>query len=348
MRYKYKIFPLLILLIALIGFWYFFLHSKDKPIFKISPVLVMTTKAKLMNIPVTAKANGVIVAPNKVELKSQTNGIIDEINFYGGEQIEKNKILLSLISTKQQADLNVSLAAYTQDKLQFDRYKTLYNNSKAVTLADLDSMKSLYLQSKAKYESAKYALSLTKIHAPFSGIVSVTNLAIGSYVSEGDALVQIVDRLNLIVQYSLPERLAGKIRVGQIVRFYSDSYKNKVLSATVTYISPTVNADNLTFTIRAKYQNKNDYLSPGMSVQVQQILKPKNLTIAVPESAVYTTSGGFSVYIVKESKAKQVAVQTGELHKGYITIKSGVSIGDNVISSSDGVIGDGTLVKVEK
>ena len=332
-------------MLVIIG--YFFMSSNKKPIFKINALSVKLSQVIKRNIPITAKSNGTIIAPNKVDIKSQTNGVVKNIDFYGGELVQKNAMMLQLINTKQKADVNASEAAYTQAKLQYERYKTLYNSSKAVTLEELDNVKSVYLQAKAKSEADKYALSLTNIRAPFSGVSSVTSLAPGSYVSEGDLIAELVDRVNLTIEYNLPENLASMIKLGQEVDFYSDSY-NTIFKAYVTYISPTVNQDNLTFTIRAKYHNLDGKLSPGMSVQVNQILKSKNMTLAVPEPSVYTTSGGFVVYTIKNSKAKQVKIKIGGISEGFVTVKSGLKLGDKVIVATNGVIGDGSVVKVEK
>lgn len=337
-----------IVLLVLMGVWQFYGGSNNKSNFSIKPLEVTVAKAKYLNIPIVGKATGSIIAPNMVDLKSQTNGVVEAIHFSSGQYVKKGMPLIDLNNTKEKADLDVVLASFTQEETQYKRYQTLYKSNNAVSLEELDTVQSLFLQAEAKYRAAEYALSLTHIVAPFSGFVGATNLAVGSYVNQGDAMIGLVDRLNLVIQYSMPEHLVAMIRLGQKINFHSDAFGREKYMAEVTYISPSVDPDNLTFTVRAKYENKDNLFAPGMSVYVTQELKAENSVLAIPESAIHTTSGGFAAYTILKGKAKQVTVKVGEVHKGYVTIMEGLKEGDVVIDTANGTIGDGIQVEVSE
>jgi membrane fusion protein (multidrug efflux system) len=339
---------IIIILLVLMGVWHFYGNSGKKTEFSIKPLQVTVAKAVYLNIPIVAKATGSVIAPNMVDLKSQTNGAVEAIHFKSGEYVKKGAALIDLNNTKEKADLDVALASFTQEETQYKRYQTLYKSNNAVSLEELDTVQSLFLQAKAKYRAAEYALSLTHIVAPFSGFVGVTGLAVGSYVSQGDAMIELVDRLNLVIQYAMPEHLVAMIKLGQKIKFYSNAFSREKYTAVVTYISPNVDPDNLTFTARAKYENKDNFFAPGMSVYVTQELKAENSVLAIPESAIHTTSGGFAAYTISKGKAKQVTVKIGEVYKGHVTITEGLKEGDVVIDTANGTIGDGIQVEVSE
>ncbi len=346
---KHIIFGVITLILLLVVIYFIFIATgKQNVDIKIPPTEVAIAKVEKHNIPITAEATGQLIAPQSVSLKSQISGIVNSINFTSGEYVKKGQTLMRLDDTEQKANVNSTLADYTQAKAQYDRTETLYNDNKVVSQSELDTAKSTYLQAKAKYESALYQLSNTTISAPFSGYLSLTTLADGSYVSAGDNLVDLVDKENLQLEYALDESYASSIHLGQMVDFRTDAFEGKVFHAKVSYISPSVSSDNLTFTVRAAFDNKNNLLSPGMSVYISQVLKKDNDVLAVPESALSAQSGGFIVYLYEKGKAKAQSVKIGQIYRGYVSIISGLKLGDSVIATTEGSISDGQSVKVEK
>lgn len=346
---KHIIFAVITMLLTLVVIYFLFLASSKKEVsFTVEPTEVGIAKVEQRNIPLTVKATGLLVAPNTVTLRAQIAGIVDKINFDSGQYIKEGALLMTLDDTKQMADVNSSLASYTKAEAQYKRTNTLYKDNHAVSQSELDNAKADYMQTKAQHDAALYQLSNTKIVAPFSGFLTLTTLAKGSYVSAGDVLVTLVDKQNLQLQYALPESYAKSISLGQVVNFSVDAFPGETFHAKVDYISPDVSDDNLTFTVRAAYKNDKNLLSPGMSLYVSQVLKADNKVLAVPESALSAHSGGFIVYTIVEGKAKMVPVQIGQVSTGYISILSGLSVGQEVIISSKGNISDGIAVKVEK
>ena len=346
---KHIVFACLTTILLFIVIYFLFLSgSKSSQSYQIPVTKVQTEAAQLHNIPVKVKATGLLVAPNSVTLKSQLSGIINKINFHSGDYVKKGQLLMSLDSTQQQADVDSALADYTKAKAQYDRTSTLFKENQAVSKSELDDAKAQYMQAKANYDAALYKLSNTQIIAPFSGYLTMTDLALGSYVSNGDTLVGLVDKENLKLQYAVGESYAKSIKVGQVVDFTTDAYPGETFQAKVNYISPDVSQENLTFTVRAQYDNKQNVLSPGMSVYVSQVIKAKNMVLAVPESALSAQSGGFVVYTILDNKAKLVPITIGQIHKGYVSVLSGLKEGGEVITSTDGSLADGLKVEVSK
>ncbi|WP_157966542.1 efflux RND transporter periplasmic adaptor subunit [Fastidiosibacter lacustris] len=345
---KHIVFGLITLSLAISVIYFLFLGSGKKTgSFNVGPTVIEVATVTKQNIPLTVKATGQLIAPNTVTLKAQIAGVVEKIYFTSGQYVKAGELLMTLDDTQQMADVNSTLADYTKAEAQYNRTSTLFKDNNAVSQSELDSAKADYMQTKAKYDAALYRLSNTKIVAPFTGFLTLTTLAKGSYVSAGDTLVTLVDKENLELQYALPESYAKSIALGQVVAFRVDAFPGQIFHAKADYISPNVSDDNLTFTMRAAFDNSNNVLTPGMSVYVSQVLKADNLVLAVPESALSAQSGGFIVYVVEDGKAKALPVEIGQINKGYVGVLSGLKQGQQVIVSAEGSISDGIAVKVE-
>src|SRR5688572_27759791 len=80
-------------------------------------VQVVAVEAKRQAVTETLSLVGSITANEMVELKSETDGIVQEINFKEGERVEKGRLLVKLDETKLgavlaegEANLKLSLA----------------------------------------------------------------------------------------------------------------------------------------------------------------------------------------------------------------------------------------------
>jgi multidrug efflux pump subunit AcrA (membrane-fusion protein) len=66
----------------------------------------------------------------------------------------------------------------------------------------------------------------------------------------------------------------------------------------------------------------------------------------VPEQCVVLRPAGEVVYVVRDSKAFQVIVNTGLRQNGMIELLSGVKINDSIVVDGAGFLTDNTPVKI--
>lgn len=325
---------------------YFNQTAAKQPHIPANEVSVVTVNKK--TIPIVIKANGELMARDKVTLRSQTTGVVETVNFEGGDRIKQDRLLVKINDARQQADVDSAQAKFREAEKQYQRFKTLFQQQHSVSAEALDGAKSRYLQAKAAYEKAKHNLAITKMTAPFEGVITATDLTKGSYVNTGDTIATLIDKENLMVEYPVPERYANKISLGQTVNFMVDAFPEMRFQAKVYYISPMVERGGLSFRVRAEFNNNKRLLSPGMQVHVQQILDPEHQGLVIPERALFTQGGQFVVYEPKDGYAKAVHVNVRQVLDGDVEITSGVQEGDQVIVSSLSPLSDGQKVKISK
>ena len=147
-------------------------------------------------------------------------------------------------------------------------------------------------------EQQKTVLEHDKLKAPFTGVLGTYNFDIGTYISAGTAVVQLTQENPLKIRFSIPADLKPKVAIGNAVELTSSTYKDKIFTGTVGYISPTVSSKSGTLEIEAQVSNDDYLLSPGMFMSVSQILQAKRLMLVVPNMAVQVDRQGSFVYVV--------------------------------------------------
>ena len=313
----------------------------------ITPTPVTVTYPNYQNIPVDVNTIGTLLAPEATMLKTQQSGVVQRILFKNGQEVQQNQLLLQLDPTEQEANYQKAEAALVEAKANYKRYQSLEKDAPEVlSQAQIDQVLSAYQQARASLNVAKKELDNMQLRAPFAGTLGSTTLAVGSYINQGDNVVAIVNRDILEVSYSLPESYYGVAALGQKVSLTSDAFPNKTFTATVDYVAPLINQQNRAFTVRARIDNHEGKLSPGMLVNLTQTINPEHRVLAIPAISLVTDMSGYAVYTVKDNKVAALPVQTGSRLGNLIEITSGLDTKTPVISAGQEKVQPGSPVKV--
>jgi membrane fusion protein, multidrug efflux system len=311
------------------------------------PVVVAVTPAQYQNIPVSVNAIGSLVAPQATMLKAQQAGVVSKIYFKNGQNVAQNQLLVQLKSDAAEAMYEKAKAAMIEAKNTYDRYQKLQKQAPEVlSQLQIDQVLSNYKQAKAAMNAAAVQVQNMQVRAPFAGTTGATSLATGSYVNQGDDVVAIVNRSTLEITYDLPESYYGQVQLGQQVTFTSDAYSGKAFKAQVDYVAPLVSEQNRAFSVRALVDNHQKQLSPGMLVNLTQILKTNNKVLAVPAISLVTDMSGYAVYTVENGKVLSLPVQVGQRFGDWVEITSGINAGTEIISAGQEKVQPGSTVTV--
>ena len=311
------------------------------------PTPVEVTYPSYKNIPVSINTIGTLIAPEATMLKAREAGVVQQILFSSGQKAKKNQLLLQFDATEKEADYQKAEAVLIQTKADYQRYQRLQKEAPEILAqTQIDQVFSTYQQAYASINVAKKELANMQVRAPFAGILGSTTLAVGSYVNQGDSIVAIVNRDSLEVSYNLPESFYGMVQVGQMLSLTSDAFPGKTFTATVDYIAPLINQQNRAFSVRAKIDNHEGKLSPGMLVNLTQILNPNHNVLTIPAISLITDMSGYGVYTVKDNKVLQLAVKVGNRSGNFIEITSGLDVATPVISAGQEKVQPGSSVKI--
>lgn len=294
-------------------------------------VEVTTVGAGLLRDVVTF--SGQLGAENSVMVKSENDGVIQEVLFEEGQDVEEGAVLFQLRNEEQrarvrEAEANLALAHEVSNRT----HKLAKRN--AVSEAAKTEASAQLAVAKARVELAQVELDRTDIRAPFDGVLGMRMVAVGDFVSDETALVQIdaVDRLQVI--FAISELGILFTQVGVPVQVTVAPYPDDVFPGEVFFVSPTVDPSTRRIIAKAWVANPERRLRAGLFAGVDMQIGERENAILIPEAAVVFDRRGTYVWRVDgESVARKVPVEVGLRRLGKVEITLGLQPGDRIVSA---------------
>jgi len=190
------------------------------------------------------------------------------------------------------------------------------------------------------------AYALNPVHAPIAGTVTSSPLPVGSTVTASSSIVELGDVTDIEAEAMIPERYVGVLKVGLKAAVTFEAYPGESFPATVTRVSPVVDATSRTKTIRLSFDRADPRIDAGMFAKIRLDTVAYADRLTVTEGAVLSDSTGSYVFVVNaDGTASKRAVTTGASVDELVELASGVSEGELVVIEGASVLSDGAAVK---
>src|SRR6185503_12401760 len=186
-------------------------------------VQVVAVEARRQPISESLSLVGTLAANEMVEIKSETDGMVEEINFKEGERVEKGRLLIKLDESKLSASKAEAEANFKLSQANFERSRELVKD-KLVSQQEFDQIASQFHASEATLELKKQQLKDTRIYASFAGIMSARQVSPGQVIGRNMILTWLVDLDPVKAEFNVPERFLSQVRVGQTIEFSVATY----------------------------------------------------------------------------------------------------------------------------
>ncbi|MEI8175792.1 MAG: efflux RND transporter periplasmic adaptor subunit [Candidatus Omnitrophota bacterium] len=252
------------------------------------PVLVKVYKVQKKDFDDSLPLLGTVKGFKEINLKFETNGVIDSINFKEGEKIETGEI----IATLNQKD---ALLKVKYNQIELEKTQKLFDIG-AIAKAKLD-------QVKLEMESAKREVEKTYLYAPRSGILGTKDAEAGEYITSSDKIGTFIDSKEVFVEVGIVERDIGRVKPGQKGKVTIDTYGDTEFDAVVDNVSPVVEGKSRTQTARLKVKNPKGQLLPGMFARATCAVYSAKGAIVIPNNAVDKTEEGYITFVFKKEEA---------------------------------------------
>jgi multidrug efflux pump subunit AcrA (membrane-fusion protein) len=188
--------------------------------------------------------------------------------------------------------------------------------------------------------------SNSPVSSTISGTVIDLPYQVGATVSAQTAVATIGDLDDLVILTYIPERYISSLKSGLKARVGFDAYPEESFEAEIYEISPVMDTDTRTLSVKLRMTEKDERIRPGMFATMKLITKQSPQTIAVPSMAVFNYYGDQAVYVINEKgKAERRIVSTGLKSDADIEITEGLSEGERVITQGLSKITDGSAVR---
>ena len=315
------------------------------------PPVVAATEVKLENWVPTLRAVGSLVATNGIDVAAEVGGIVKEIVFTSGEQVEAGTILIRLDDTVDRAALDALRADRRLAQIKFNRQKDLLKK-KVTSQSDYDASKASFEAASARVAEQEAIIDKKVIRAPFSGLLGIREVDLGQYLEPGTRIVGLEALDPIHVDYTLPERNLHQVAVGQGVEVKLEAVPGEIFRGNVSAIDAGVNQGTRTLRIRATLPNSDQRLRPGMFAEVHTLQAQSQQVLTVPRTAIsYNTYGDF-VYLITQQEGgplmvKRQQVISGESRAGHVAIQQGLQAGDRVVRAGLVKLRDGMPIRID-
>jgi len=205
-------------------------------------------------------------------------------------------------------------------------------------------------------EKAELDLSRTRVLSPFTGqvtgldAVSGPNVkswpVMGQQVGPGVDLMLLVDADPIKLRVEVIESEIGQVHEGRRAEVRFPAFRDEVFTGTIEAISPVVDADRKSLSVSVALPNPRHQLKPGMSAQV--VLDTEIFTdrLLIPGTAVIYRDDRPVVFVVRGGRAQWEYIDKGLENADWVEVLSGVSEGDQVITSGHFTMAHDTPVRI--
>jgi multidrug efflux pump subunit AcrA (membrane-fusion protein) len=177
---------------------------------------------------------------------------------------------------------------------------------------------------------------------PNTYALSARLVSVGEYVKESSPLFRVVDDDPIKYRAIVQERFISLIRLGQKASLRVEAYSEE-FPGTVSRINPQVDPTNRTFQVEILVPNPTRLLKPGGFAKAA-ILTDTDQALFVPQSALVSFAGVNKLFTVRDNKAVEIIVETGQRRGNLIEITKGLKGPEPIIIDDPTKLANGSPV----
>ena len=290
--------------------------------------------------PTERMLDGTVEAVNQATVSAQTAGRVTGIYYDVNDVVEAGKLIISIRSTEQtanltqaQAALNEATAREAEAQTRYQRISDMYQR-RVVAKATYDEASAAreaavarLAAARAGLDAAREGVSYTEIRAPYSGVVTQKLVQVGEAVAPGTPLMTGASLDELRVVAEVPQSVIEQVRGVRKAAVYVDGRR---IESTGITLYPAAQPETNTFRARIDLPKGMQGLAPGMFVKVGLIVGEAERML-VPRSAVVERSEMRGVYVVApDGRVSLRQVRLGHARGERIEILAGLAGGERV------------------
>jgi membrane fusion protein, multidrug efflux system len=329
---------------------------------------VTSFEVKKADFPVHAYGLGVVSPFRMVTVKSRVDGQITKVFFKQGQMVKEGDPLLEIDQRPYTAALEQAVAKKAQDEanlkndqLNLQRFQQLALQ-KFETEQNLDTQRALVDQmtaqvkgDQAAIDNAQTNLDYTSIKAPISGRMGFRLVDPGNIVHAADTtgIVTIAQLQPIAVQFTEPEEqlqtIAKAYEAGVVPVEALTSDGTRTLSqGKLVVMDNSVSQATGTISLKARFDNQDNALWPGLSVNTRMLIDTRKQVIVVPQDGVQHGPSGLFAYVIGDNgKVSVRPIKVSESGDANAVISEGLNVGDKIVVAGQSRLFDGALVDVK-
>jgi RND family efflux transporter MFP subunit len=293
-------------------------------------------------------ANGTFLPKQEMNQSSEISGRIVSVLVKEGSRVGAGQTLATI--KRDAIDVDVSQAQNNLQNAIIDnqRYENAYKTG-GVTKQQLDNSRLQLKNAQAAVRAQSVRISDTSIRAGISGTINKKMVEPGTVVSPGTPMFEIVNINSLKLSVLVDESQVGKIQLGQQVAINVNVLPEDSFSGRITFIAPKSDA-SLNFPVEIEVQNRGN-LKAGMYAtaifQTNNGTETQNM-LTVPATAFVNGVSSGQIFVAQNGVAKLIKVTPGKVYGDKVQILNGLKNGDQVITSGQINLDNGSKINIIK
>jgi len=332
------------------------------------PVSVFTAERR--DMPYYLTGLGSVSAFYTVNIKARVDGQLETVNFKEGQFVRKGDLLAVIDTRPYQVVLDQAQAALFRDqaalrdaKLNYERYKSLLEESGGMSQQQVDTQGATVAQlegtvrnDQAAIDNAKLNLLYCHITSPIDGRVGLRQVDPGNMVHANDtnSLLVITQLQPIAVLFTLPEdslpTVSQHMTKGALqVDAYSRDNQTKLGSGKLETIDNQIDQTTGTGRLKAVFDNKDNELWPNQFVNVRLLLEVRKDSTVIPAAAIQRGPQGTYVFVAKTDNTVDIRpVTVAFTQDNLANIASGVSPAEVVVTDGQDKLQAGSKIEVRQ
>lgn len=306
--------------------------------------IVNTVSPERDTVRDVVKAVGSLKAQHSVELTTEVSGRVVALNLKPGQEVHQGEVLVQLDDRQIRADLQVIEAQLADASRQLERTERLRTNN-SVSQSQVDELRTVVNVAKAQRQAVQVQLENLRIEAPFRGVVGLSDLNVGAYVSAGISLTTLDTTDLMELNFAIPERFIGDVNLGQQVEGSSPAFPDQLFTGQLSELGTRINELSRALPVRALIDNPNGRLRPGQFMSVTLTLRERE-GLVIPEQAIMVRGSEQYVFVAEDGLAQRISVRLGTRMPGLVEVVEGLTEADAVIVTGQDRLSSGDRLDV--
>ncbi|MCU0407512.1 MAG: efflux RND transporter periplasmic adaptor subunit [Bacteroidales bacterium] len=366
-RFLILVFPIALILYSCKG-------KNEAPVVK--PIEVPVVKVMQQDVALESEYAGQTYGESDVEIRARVEGWVTGMKFREGSMVTKGQVLYTIDDLPYRNNVDKASAALAEAQTALIKAENDLGRIEplakigAVSQRELVAAQASFSSSRAMVESSEAALRNSKIElgycnvtAPISGIIGISKVKIGDFVSRGPGMIiNTVSNVDMVrVRFTLSEKeylrisrllKENNVKLGENkgnVRMILSDGTNYPERGSINFGDRQVDPSTGAMTFEATFNNDGNLIRPGQYVKLRLVTEYRKGALLIPQRSVNEMQGMFQVFTVADSNKLAIKlIKVGPAYNMSYVIEGGLKKDDRIVVGGTQLLRNGSIIKPDE
>ena len=315
-----------------------------KAMVEFSPVVpVEVFTAEYRDVPKKIVESGLFYSNSDVEVRSQTEGRILELNGETGDAVTAGQPLATVEKDVLESRFLEAKERLSKTEKDFERTKNLIRGD-ATTQQQVEAAALSYQEARANYTDIQEQLNNTTLKSPVPGRISKRLVEKGTYLTQGMHAFTISDQKQMIFRATLAGSDLPGLVAGAEVMLTADALPGQSFTGKIKTIGIIADLSGR-YILEIEVPNMEGLRSgmTGKSTLIYPVEKPQ---LVIPRKCIDGSLEQATIFVLKGDRVMRRTVTARLQGNDFVSVTSGLQSGEKVITTGQINLEDSTKVHV--